>query len=123
MIFYAGQSFSSHNGRIEYRILAGDRCDGDLVLEFRIDRGNWIMPRIEHTLILATFKGQVEENNYPQSKGYEGCWRLLKAIGNAVLCNDWKAEAKKIEGERRAKAERDTWDEMWAQPFERPELL
>jgi hypothetical protein len=96
--FYAGQEFE-YKG-IHYRIRSGDRCDGDLVLEFYVT--GWHRPAIAHTYILTSFKYQVEENNYGDNgkvKRGLGGWYLLKKIRMACL-NGWKAEAEEIVRQR-----------------------
>jgi len=96
--FYAGQTFNYKS--VEYRVIEGNRCDGDLVLEFRVN--GWHRPTIAHTMILAAFKHQVEENNYGPSgkisRGQGGQY-LLDAITRACK-NGWRLEAEVINQQR-----------------------
>lgn len=108
--FYAGQTFA-HDG-IQYRVLEGTRCKGDLVLEFFLN--GWHRPKIAHTLILAAFKHQVEENNYGpegQIKRAEGGRYLLKSIERACV-GGWQLEAETIQQERLKAQRRRTEENM-----------
>lgn len=104
--FYAGQVFV-HDG-IEYRILAGNRCAGDLVLEFRQLYNGWFRPKIAHTLILVAFKSQVEENNYgphgevKPGNGYRYLWWALRS----AAMDGWQGAASRVLGEARQARER-----------------
>ena len=98
MRFYAGQQFERDG--IEYRVLPGNRCDGDLVIEFKVN--GWHRPKIAHTMILTAFKFQVEENNYGQSgkvKSGRGGWYLLEKIKRACLYG-WQQEVDAIAQQR-----------------------
>lgn len=102
MNFYSGQSFEYAS--VRYRVRNGNRCEGDLVIEFSTDGGrSWHRPAIAHTLILIDFKYQVEENNYGAlgkiKRGGLGGWKLLQAI-MAAVSNGWESEAEKIKRER-----------------------
>lgn len=97
--FYAGQEFEFDG--VQYRILPGNRCRDDLVLEFRVV--GWHRPKIAHTLILCDFKFQVEQNNYgPNGKIQKarGGWYLIDAIKSACHRNGWRVVANRIENER-----------------------
>jgi len=93
--FKVGDEFE-HRG-VRYRVLAGDRTVGDMVLEINIGSG-WYRPTISHTLILAAFKFQVEENNYPRPR-YRGGYKLIAAITEACKYG-WQDVAERIELER-----------------------
>ncbi len=96
-MFVAGQEFEFDG--VQYRVLAGNRRKGDLVLEFRVV--GWHRPMIAHTLILAAFKFQVEENNYPRPR-FRGGYKLLDAIKEACKYG-WKSVVDRIANERKAK--------------------
>lgn len=101
MQFYAGQTFVHDN--VSYRILKGNRCDGDLVIEFMVN--GWHRPKIAHTLILENFKFQVEENNYGSNgkiKKGRGGWYLLDSVRSAAM-NGWEDDALKIIRQREEK--------------------
>lgn len=99
--FHAGQEFSYAG--VQYRVLQGTRCDGDLVIEFSLPPG-WHRPAIAHTLILAEFKYQVEENNYGAEgkvQRGQGGWYLLSAIKEA--CDfGWAHVAQRVKDQRLA---------------------
>lgn len=99
MRFEAGQTFIYDN--IHYHILAGNRCPGDLVIEFSVDGYNWKRPTITHSLILFCFKWQVEENNYGKEgkiKRGQGGEYLIGSLRRAIKWG-WQDEAKHIEAE------------------------
>ncbi len=101
MKFLPGQQFS-HDG-VWYRILAGNRCEGDMIIEFSLDGQDWHRPRISHAQILISFKFSVEENNYGTAgkvKRGRGGWYLLDSIKSACL-NGWEAESNRTETDRR----------------------
>lgn len=105
MKFAPGQEFE-HNG-VQYRVLAGYRCEGDMVLEFRVV--GWHRPTIAHSLIAAEFKFQVEENNYGRNgkikRGGRGGWMLVDAIKEACKYG-WGSVAERIAGQRERAATR-----------------
>lgn len=83
MRFHAGQEFE-HCG-VRYRIRAGNRRPvGDLIIEFQVV--GWHRPTIAHTLILAAFKYQVEEHNYPRPH-YLGGKKLIDALLSSMQGN------------------------------------
>lgn len=100
--FYAGQEFE-HDG-VQYRVLAGRHCEGDLVIQFRV--AGWHQPAIAHSLILTDFKFQVEENNYGRNgkikRGKQGGWYLIEALKSACRpSNGWRIVASRIKNERK----------------------
>jgi hypothetical protein len=105
MKFAPGQEFE-RNG-VQYRVLSGDRCEGDMVLEFRV--AGWHRPTIAHSLIAIEFKFQVEQNNYGPNgklrKGGRGGWMLIDAIKEACRYG-WESVAERILGERERAARR-----------------
>lgn len=112
-------------GGVCYRVRKGNRCDGDMVIEFCVT--GWHRPTIAHTLILSEFKFQVDHNNYgPNGKirrGGRGGWMLIDAIKEACRYG-WEGVAARIFGERqRAEARRADWDAIWELPFDYPERL
>lgn len=94
------------DGVITYRVIQGRHCPGDMVIQFTLDGHNWVTPKISHTLILADFKWQVEENNYGRAgqimRG-KGGQKLLDRINYACRFG-WK-EAAEITAEERARKE------------------
>lgn len=91
--------------RVCYRVVSGDRCEGDMVIEFSLDGVRWHRPSIAHSEILISFKFQVEENNYGANgkvKRGRGGWYLLDSIKSACR-NGWEAEAKRIREQRQQK--------------------
>ena len=106
MKFYEGMTFQNHN--VTYRVRKGNRCDGDLVIEFKVD--GWYMPPIAHTYILTNFKFQVEENNYGENgkvKKGRGGWYLLDKIRSAAM-HGWQQGADEIIEQREALAAKKT---------------
>jgi hypothetical protein len=103
--FYIGQKFERDG--VIYRVRAGNRCEGDMVLEFYLVRSGWHRPTIAHTCILADFKSQVEENNYGQNgrvkKGL-GALFLQKRIEEAFT-GGWLVAANRTAQEVRVKQE------------------
>lgn len=100
MNFEAGQFFS-YKG-VDYRIINGKNGKGDLVIEFRVNGGAWHRPHIAHTMILTSFKFQVEQNNYGENgsvKKGRGGWYLLDKLKRACI-HGWKQEAECIEKQR-----------------------
>lgn len=87
-----------HEG-VHYRVVSGVNAEGDMILQFRV--AGWHQPRIAHTLILASFKFQVEENNYPRPK-YRGGYKLLDAIKEACRYG-WEGVADRVKLERKNK--------------------
>lgn len=113
--FYAGQVFD-HEG-VRYRIIKGNRCDGDLIIEFSCV--GWCRPTIAHNQILTDFKYQVEENNYGNNgkvtRGRGGLY-LMESIWRACQ-NGWRSEAAMTRRQREEKARRELEEleqlEMW----------
>jgi hypothetical protein len=100
--FVIGSTFE-HAGCL-YRVLAGNRCAGDKVIEISLDGGSsWWRPPIAHGIIMYEFKSEVEENNYPWPTG-RGRYKLKDAYEGAIE-QGWRSEAAKIDEERRAKSE------------------
>jgi hypothetical protein len=99
MKFWPGQEFE-HDG-VQYRVLVGDRCEDDMVLEFRV--AGWHRPKIAHSLIAVEFKFQVEENNYGRhgkiKRGGRGGWMLIDAIKEACRYG-WETVAERIAKQR-----------------------
>jgi hypothetical protein len=114
MRFIVGMEFE--HGGILYRVLKGNRREGDMVLEFRTVQVGWHRPRIAHTMILLDFKYQVEENNYPKPR-YQGGEKLMKAMWYAVL-EGWELQAAEIAQERVALVDRELDEANQIQTFE-----
>lgn len=97
MRFSVGDQFMKDG--IEYRVVAGNRCDGDMVIEWRQIRQGWHRPSLSHTFILTSFKYQVEQNNYGVNgkiKRGKGGRYLLEAVEGACL-HGWEHEVLKVE--------------------------
>lgn len=89
---------------LHYRILPGNRCPGDRVIEFSTDGGKtWHRPAIAHGIIMYEFKCAVEAHNYPHPS-YRGHYKLMNAYAGAIA-RGWRSVAIEIEGERRILAE------------------
>lgn len=104
--FRAGDEFTFAG--VQYRVVRGRRCDGDLILQFRLPGSDWHTPAIAHTLILTALKWQVEENNYGADgkvKHGQGGWYLFDRITDAAL-NDWRGAADKTTREAETAKER-----------------
>ena len=90
---------------IHYRVMLGNRCHGDRVIEIKTD--GWVRPRIAHTLLMADFKYQVEENNYGSGEngspiGKVQCgsgWNYLKWALIDAFHAGWEAVAARIDRE------------------------
>lgn len=98
--FTVGQRFF-YDG-IEYEILGGNRCDGDMIIRFRLPGGAWCTPTIAHSLILLDFKYQVEENNYGENGKIQrasGGWYLIGAVIRALREVGWQKKAEEIRAE------------------------
>lgn len=101
--FHVGQTFEHE--RVLYRVLKGDRCDGDMVIQFSTDAGkNWHQPGIAHLLVLTALKFEVEENNYGKHgkiKRAMGGRKLLNALSDACYRQPWPEVAERIDDERK----------------------
>lgn len=64
-------------GGIEFRTVPGNRCPGDLRLDWYNGRG-WVPVPMELCAMLADFHGHLEQTRYPNGEGAEFHWRYLR---------------------------------------------
>ena len=120
MKFKAGMTIECDN--VEFEILKGDNCDGDMRIRIRIwgpkGPSEWHTPRMSLMMILAAFKYAVEENNYGPENGKiqrgDGGEYLLERLNYAMRTGDWETViAETRRDAEAAKARRAFNQQLW----------